>query len=309
MNKALIFPGQGSQYVGMGKSLADNFKESKEIFQRVDDALGENLSKLIWHGPDENLRRTQNTQPALMATSMASIAAARVVGFDFGNVKFAAGHSLGEYSAMCYAGAISLEDTAKILRKRGKAMQEAVSEGQGVMAAIIGIDLSKVKDILSKLQHQGVCEIANDNEPKQIVISGSIGKVQKAIEDLKEAGARRALLLPVSAPFHCTLMEPAAKVMEIEIQKLRVKDLEIPVVSNVSATTIQKSEEIKMSLIKQITHSVRWRESVSFLAKNGVEKFVEFGAGKVLSGLVRRALVSPTTINFGEFSDIKSLKE
>ena len=309
MNVALLFPGQGSQYVGMGKSLAENFLESKQVFERVDEALGENLSKLIWDGSEEVLKQTQNAQPALMATSMAAIEAARAVGFDFGNVRYVAGHSLGEYSALCCSGAMSLEDTAIILSKRGKAMQSAVKSGEGAMAAIIGISLEEVKEAISNILDHGVCEVANDNEPKQIVISGHKKKVEKALEILKAIGARRAILLPVSAPFHCSLMEPAVTELEGSILDLKLSNLNIPIVSNVTAKEMLGPKEVKISLIKQITYPVRWRESISYLSVKGINRFIEFGAGKVLSGLVKRILEDPMILNIGEFSDLEKLRE
>ncbi len=309
MSVALIFPGQGSQCIGMGKSLAENFSESKEVFQRIDEALGENLSKIMWEGSEANLKQTKNAQPALMAASMAAIEASRVRGFNFDNVKYVAGHSLGEYSALCYAGAITLEDTAIILRKRGQAMQDAVKVGEGAMAAIIGLGLAQVREALINISGDGVCEIANDNEPKQIVISGNTGKVHKALEILKEVGARKAVLLPVSAPFHCSLMEPAARVMEKEISNLDLSNLKIPLISNVSAGEISYPKEISKLLVKQITEPVRWRESISYLSDKGIGKFVEFGAGKVLSGLVKRIVEQPVTFNVGEFSDLDKLME
>ena len=252
MNTALIFPGQGSQYVGMGKSLAENFSESREIYERVDDALNESFSKLIWEGPEDLLRKTENTQPALMATSMAAIAAAKSLGFNFDQVSHVAGHSLGEYSALCSVGGISLEDSAKILRKRGKAMQEATPEGEGAMAAIIGIGIKEVDKVLSEISMAGVCEIANDNEPKQVVISGTRDKVCLCMDLLKEAGAKRTILLPVSAPFHCSLMQSAAEIMKQEILGLTVNNLNIPIVANISAKEISSEKDIKYSLVSQI---------------------------------------------------------
>lgn len=309
MNTALIFPGQGSQYVGMGKSLAENFSESREIYERVDDALNESFSKLIWEGPEDLLRKTENTQPALMATSMAAIAAAKSLGFNFDHVSHVAGHSLGEYSALCSVGGISLEDSAKILRKRGKAMQEATPEGEGAMAAIIGIGITEVDKVLSEISMAGVCEIANDNEPKQVVISGTRAKVCLCMDLLKEAGARRTVLLPVSAPFHCSLMQSAAEVMKREILGLTVNNLNIPIVANISAKEISLEKDIKHSLVSQITSRVRWTESITYLSKNNVVNFIEFGAGKVLSGLVKRIDPNSKTLNISEYEDLKKLEE
>ena len=309
MNTALIFPGQGSQYVGMGKSLAENFSESREIYERVDDALNESFSKLIWEGPEDLLRKTENTQPALMATSMAAIAAAKSLGFNFDQVSYVAGHSLGEYSALCSVGGISLEDSAKILRKRGKAMQEATPEGEGAMAAIIGIGIKEVDKVLSEISMAGVCEIANDNEPKQVVISGTRDKVCLCMDLLKEAGAKRTILLPVSAPFHCSLMQSAAEIMKQEILDLTVNNLNIPIVSNISAKEISSEKDIKYSLVSQITSRVRWTESITYLSKNNVVNFIEFGAGRVLSGLVKRIYPNSKTLNISEYQDLKKLEE
>ena len=309
MNTALIFPGQGSQYVGMGKSLAENFSESREIYERVDDALNESFSKLIWEGPEDLLRKTENTQPALMATSMAAIAAAKSLGFNFDQVSHVAGHSLGEYSALCSVGGISLEDSAKILRKRGKAMQEATPEGEGAMAAIIGIGIKEVDKVLSEISMAGVCEIANDNEPKQVVISGTRDKVCLCMDLLKEAGAKRTILLPVSAPFHCSLMQSAAEIMKQEIFGLTVNNLNIPIVANISAKEISSEKDIKHSLVSQITSRVRWTESITYLSKNNVVNFIEFGAGRVLSGLVKRIHPNSKTLNISEYQDLKKLEE
>lgn len=309
MATALIFPGQGSQYVGMGKCLADNFKVSKQIFQRVDEALQENLSRLIWDGSEAELKLTHNTQPALMAVSMAAIVAAKAEGFNFANVTYVAGHSLGEYSALCFANGVEVEDAAKILRSRGVAMQEAVPEGEGGMAAIIGLSIKAVKEILSSLPSLEICEVANDNEPRQVVISGNLKKVEKAMLTLKDMGARRTILLPVSAPFHCSLMEPAAKSMEEQINNLKVSPLTVPLVSNVTAEQVFSASEIKSLLIKQITHTVRWRESILFLSNRNVQNFIEFGAGKVLGGLVKRILPQASIFNVGETTGVKKLME
>ena len=293
----------------MGKSLAENFSESREIYERVDDALNESFSKLIWEGPEDLLRKTENTQPALMATSMAAIAAAKSLGFNFDQVSHVAGHSLGEYSALCSVGGISLEDSAKILRKRGKAMQEATPEGEGAMAAIIGIGIKEVDKVLSEISMAGVCEIANDNEPKQVVISGTRDKVCFCMDLLKEAGAKRTILLPVSAPFHCSLMQSAAEIMKQEILGLTVNNLNIPIVANISAKEISSEKDIKHSLVSQITSRVRWTESITYLSKNNVVNFIEFGAGRVLSGLVKRIHPNSKTLNISEYQDLKKLEE
>ena len=309
MSTALIFPGQGSQYVGMGKCLSENFRESKEIFQRVDEALQENLSKLIWHGSEAELKLTQNTQPALMAMSMAAIAAAKAEGFNLNDVTYVAGHSLGEYSALCFANGLELEDAAKILRRRGLAMQDAVPQGLGGMAAIIGLDINKVHETLASLSSGEVCEVANDNDPRQVVISGNLEKVKEAMLKLKDTGARRTILLPVSAPFHCSLMGPAAAQMEEFIMNLKVSPITIPLVSNVTAEEVLITSDIKSLLVKQITHSVRWRESMLYLSTCKVNNFIEFGAGKVLGGLIKRILPQASILNVGDTKDIKNLME
>ena len=282
--------------------------ESREIYERVDDAL-KKVFPTIWEGPEDLLRKTENTQPALMATSMAAIAAAKSLGFNFDQVSHVAGHSLGEYSALCSVGGISLEDSAKILRKRGKAMQEATPEGEGAMAAIIGIGIKEVDKVLSQISMAGVCEIANDNEPKQVVISGTRDKVCLCMDLLKEAGAKRTILLPVSAPFHCSLMQSAAEIMKQEILGLNVNNLNIPIVANISAKEISSEKDIKQSLVSQITSRVRWTESVTYLSKNNVVNFIEFGAGRVLSGLVKRIDPNSKTLNISEYQDLKKLEE
>ena len=304
MNTALIFPGQGSQYVGMGKSLAENFSESREIYERVDDALNESFSKLIWEGPEDLLRKTENTQPALMATSMAAIAAAKSLGFNFDQVSHVAGHSLGEYSALCSVGGISLEDSAKILRKRGKAMQDATPEGEGAMAAIIGIGIKEVDKVLSQVSMAGVCEIANDNEPKQVVISGTRDKVRLCMDLLKEAGAKRTVLLPVSAPFHCSLMEPAAENMEIALKKIKLVEPDFPIICNVSSIPETSTQIIKNNLILQITHRVRWRETMESLSRLGINQIVEMGSGKVLTGLAKRGAPELNSLNLENSEEI-----
>ena len=289
MSYALTFPGQGSQSVGMGQEIAAASAEARAVFDAVDDALGGRLSDVIFSGPEEALKLTANTQPALMAVSLAVLRAAEAQGFDLTNAAYVAGHSLGEYSALCAAGALSVEDTAKLLRIRGNAMQEAVAPGEGAMAAFIGADLAQAEAIAESATDAGsVCEVANDNAPGQIVLSGHKAAVERAIENAKTAGIKRAVLLPVSAPFHCSLMRPAAVAMEQALANVEIKSPIVPIVTNVTATATQDPELIRQSLVEQVTGRVRWRETVSYLSAQGVGTVYEIGAGKVLTGLVRR---------------------
>ncbi len=287
--KAIVFPGQGSQAVGMGKSLADEFPAARRVFEEVDEALGENLSALIWDGDIETLTLTSNAQPALMATSMAAIAALESEGVDMSSASFVAGHSLGEYSALCAAGAFSLADTARLLRVRGRAMQDAVPAGEGAMAAIVGLPIETVVAIAAESCTVGVCEVANDNDPGQVVISGHRKAVESAAELAAGKGARRSIMLPVSAPFHCSLMSPAAEQMRLALEDANIGLASIPVVCNVDAARISTPEEIRSALIRQVTGTVRWRESVGYLYSCGVTRAWEVGAGNVLSGLIRRS--------------------
>lgn len=289
MTRAFVFPGQGAQTIGMGKEFADHYASAMAVFQEVDDALGENLSKLIWEGDIAELTLTQNAQPALMATSIAAMRALEAQGVDINAADFVAGHSLGEYSALCAAGAISLTDTAKLLRIRGNAMQDAVPVGLGAMAAILGLDFAAVQDIANAASADGdVCQAANDNDPSQVVVSGHKGAVERACELAKEAGAKRAMLLPVSAPFHCALMQPAADAMAAALADVDVKSPAVPVIANVLASATSDADEIKKLLVQQVTGSVRWRESVEWMGANGVTEVFEIGAGKALSGMIRR---------------------
>jgi len=285
---AFLFPGQGAQAIGMGKDLAENFLVSKNVFEEVDDALGQDLSGLIWDGDIETLTLTENAQPALMATSIAAIKALEDEGIKFDQASYIAGHSLGEYSALCAAGSLSLTDTAKLLRIRGKAMQDAVPFGLGAMAAILGLDFETVSQITNLSSDDQICQAANDNDPGQVVISGHKNAVDQTIELAKDAGAKRAVLLPVSAPFHCSLMQPAADIMAKALNDIKLEDPIVPLIANVSANEQNNGDVIKDLLIEQVTGSVRWRESIEFMSSKGVSEVFEIGAGKALSGMVRR---------------------
>ena len=285
---AFLFPGQGAQAIGMGKDLAENFVASKNVFEEVNDALGQDLSGLIWDGDIETLTLTENAQPALMATSIAAIKALEAEGIKFDQASYIAGHSLGEYSALCAAGSLSLTDTAKLLRIRGKAMQDAVPFGLGAMAAILGLDFETVSQITNLSSDDQICQAANDNDPGQVVISGHKNAVEQTIELAKDAGAKRAVLLPVSAPFHCSLMQPAADIMAKALNDIKLEDPIVPLVANVRANEQNNGDIIKDLLIEQVTGSVRWRESIEFMSSKGVSEVFEIGAGKALSGMVRR---------------------
>ena len=285
---AFLFPGQGAQAIGMGKDLAENFLVSNNVFEEVNDALGQDLSGLIWDGDIETLTLTENAQPALMTTSIAAIKALEAEGIKFDQASYIAGHSLGEYSALCAAGSLSLTDTAKLLRIRGKAMQDAVPFGLGAMAAILGLDFETVSQITNLSSDDQICQAANDNDPGQVVISGHKNAVDQTIELAKDAGAKRAVLLPVSAPFHCSLMQPAAEIMAKALNDIKLEDPIVPLVANVRANEQNNGDMIKDLLIEQVTGSVRWRESIEFMISKGVSEVFEIGAGKALSGMVRR---------------------
>lgn len=289
MTVAFTFPGQGSQAVGMGKELADAFPEARAVFDEVDDALGEKLTDVMWNGPEETLTLTANAQPALMAVSIAAIRVMEARGLDLGSkVSYVAGHSLGEYSALCAAGTFTLADTARLLRIRGNAMQAAVPAGKGAMAAIIGLDHAAVQAICGAVASLGSCQVANDNGGGQLVISGEKAAVEKAAELAKEQKAMRAILLPVSAPFHSSLMAPAADAMAEALGKVTAKNPVVPVIANVRAAPVTDASEIVKLLVEQVTGQVRWRETVEWFARNGVTSLYEIGSGKVLTGLVRR---------------------
>ncbi|MBO9396805.1 ACP S-malonyltransferase [Shimia sp. R9_2] len=288
MSRAFVFPGQGAQTIGMGKALAEAYPEAQAIFNEVDDALGDNLSKLIWEGDQETLTLTQNAQPALMATSLAAMTALYVEGIAVTDASCVAGHSLGEYSALAAAGAISVGDTARLLRTRGQAMQAAVPVGEGAMAAILGLDFATVQEVAEAAAEGEVCQAANDNDPTQVVVSGAKAAVERAAEIAKEKGARRAVMLPVSAPFHCALMQPAADVMAEALANVEIKAPAVPLFANVRAAAVRDPDEIRKLLVEQVTGSVRWRESVINMAADGVTEFWEIGAGKALSGMIRK---------------------
>lgn len=289
MSRAFVFPGQGAQTVGMGKALAEAYPAAKAVYDEVDAALGEKLSALIWEGDIAELTLTQNAQPALMATSMAVLAALAAEGITVEkDVNFVAGHSLGEYSALCAAGALSLSDTARLLRIRGLAMQEAVPVGVGAMAALLGLDFAAAMEVAAEAAQGEVCQAANDNDPAQVVVSGHKGAVERAVEIAKARGAKRALMLPVSAPFHCALMQPAAHKMAEALSAVVISKPTVPVVVNVRAEAVTEPDRIFDLLVAQITGSVRWRESVMWMQTAGVTEFWEIGAGKALSGMVKR---------------------
>lgn len=306
--RAFVFPGQGAQVVGMGRALAEAYPSAAAVFSEVDDALGENLSALVWEGDIETLTLTQNAQPALMATSIAALRALEAEGYGIKDAAFVAGHSLGEYSALCAAGSLSLADTARLLRLRGQAMQEAVPVGQGAMAAILGLDFAAVTQLAADAAEGEVCQAANDNDPAQVVISGHKAAVERAAALAKERGAKRALMLPVSAPFHSALMQPAAAVMAEALAGVEIVAPAVPLVANVRASAVSDPAEIRRLLVEQVTGSVRWRESVEFLTGAGVTEFWEIGAGKALSGMIKRIAKDAVVKNVGAPADIAALK-
>ncbi|MGD0764102.1 MAG: ACP S-malonyltransferase [Roseiarcus sp.] len=311
MTTALVFPGQGSQTAGMGKALADAFPAAAEVFARVDAALGEKLSKVIFEGPEAELTLTANAQPALMATSLAALRALESeAGLDVArDAAFVAGHSLGEYSALCAAGALTLEDAARLLRIRGQAMQRAVPVGEGAMAAILGLDFVEASTIAAQAASDlyltgAICEAANDNGGGQVAISGTKAAVERAMELAKLKGAKRALALPVSAPFHCALMRPAAEAMAAALAKATILAPKVPLVANVSASPTVDPAVIRDNLVAQVTGTVRWRESVIYMSAHGVTRFVELGAGKVLAGLIKRIVDGAIATSVGTPADV-----
>ncbi len=306
MARAFIFPGQGSQDVGMGKALADTFPSAKAVFDEVDEALGQKLSAIMWDGPKETLTLTENAQPALMAVSMAVMRVLeREKGFSLPDkVKFVAGHSLGEYSALAAAGAFSLADAARLLKLRGQAMQKAVPVGLGAMAALLGVGIEIAEKVAAEAAQGDVCQVANDNEPTQVVLSGHKSAIDRVAEIGKKYGVRRAVPLPVSAPFHCALMQPAADAMAAALASVTVRSPSVPVIANVLAKPITDPDEIRKRLVEQVTGTVRWRECVATMAANGVDEFYEIGAGKVLAGLVKRTATTANAASLGTPADI-----
>jgi len=308
MSIALLFPGQGSQMVGMGRALAQTYPAARRVFDEVDAALGAHLSTLIWEGPAEELTLTANTQPALMAVSLAAL---RVLEAEAGvsparDVRFVAGHSLGEYSALAAAGALTISDTARLLRMRGQAMQKAVPVGAGAMAALLGLEFDAAKAVAAEAAQGQVCEPANDNGGGQVVVSGDKAAVERAVEIAKSRGAKRAMMLPVSAPFHCALMQPAADAMAQALAGVTIGKPSPPLVANVVAQAISDPPEITRRLVEQVTGTVRWRECVAYMAREGVTRFYEIGAGKVLSGLVKRIAGGATATAIGTPEDVKA---
>jgi len=310
MAVAFVFPGQGSQTVGMGKPLADAFAPARRVFAEVDDALGEPLSQTIWDGPADKLTLTENAQPALMAVSLAVIRVLEAeAGLDLArDAAFVAGHSLGEYSALAAAGAFSIADAAKLLRIRGRTMQKAVPVGAGAMAALVGVEFAATEAIAAEAASAGVCTAANDNGGGQVVLSGDKAAVERAVDIAKARGVRRAMMLPVSAPFHCSLMQPAADAMAQALAQISVKPPCVPLVANVLARPISDPADIVRSLVQQVTGTVRWRESVLYMAQHGATRFYEVGAGRVLSGLIKRIVETAEASPIGTPDDVAGFK-
>jgi [acyl-carrier-protein] S-malonyltransferase len=305
---AFVFPGQGSQDVGMGRELAEKFQSARDVFDEVDAALSQKLSDLMWTGTKEELTLTENAQPALMAVSMAVM---RVLERDFGvsikdHVSFVAGHSLGEYSALCAAGTFGIGDAARLLRIRGQAMQKAVPVGEGAMVALLGVGLDVAEKVAAEAAQGEVCQIANDNEPTQVVLSGTKSAMDRVIELGKKHGVRRAVPLPVSAPFHCALMQPAADAMEAALGDVTINAPAVPLIANVLAAPISDPAEIKTRLVEQVTGTVRWRETVTYMTAHGVTDIYEIGAGKVLAGLSKRIEKSLNATNLGNSAEIEA---
>jgi [acyl-carrier-protein] S-malonyltransferase len=310
MTRAFIFPGQGSQTVGMGKALADAFPQAKAVFDEVDEALSQKLSTLMWQGPAEDLTLTANTQPALMAVSLAAI---RVLEAEAGldlkkHAAYVAGHSLGEYSALAAAGSLSISDTARLLRIRGNAMQNAVPVGQGAMAALLGLEYDAALEVAREAAQGEVCDAANDNGGAQVVVSGHKAAVERAVALAQAKGAKRAIMLAVSAPFHCALMQPAADAVREALGSVTVNVPAVPVVANVEAAPIADPGAIRDALVRQVTGTVRWRESVAYMAAQGVDSFYEVGSGKVLTGLVKRIAAGASAAAIGGPEDIAAFK-
>ncbi|HUG60574.1 MAG TPA: ACP S-malonyltransferase [Methylomirabilota bacterium] len=307
MSNGFVFPGQGSQSVGMGKTLADAYPAARAVFAEVDDTLGEALSTLIFEGPEDRLTLTANAQPALMAVSLAALAALEAEGVTLeAHAAYVAGHSLGEYSALAAAGSLSIADAARLLRIRGNAMQAAVPAGQGAMAALLGLDFETARAVAEEAAGGDVCEAANDNAPGQVVVSGDKAAVERAVEIAKARGAKRAMLLQVSAPFHCRLMAPAAEAMAEALAAAHIHAPRVPLVANVTAAPIVDPDEIRRRLVEQVTGTVRWRESVATLRELGVDRFVEIGSGRVLAGLIKRIAADSAQISVGTPDEAKA---
>jgi [acyl-carrier-protein] S-malonyltransferase len=310
MSRAFVFPGQGAQTIGMGRALAEAYPAARAVFNEVDAALGEKLSALIWEGDIAELTLTQNAQPALMATSIAALRALEAEGITVAkDAAFVAGHSLGEYSALCAAGALDLADTARLLRIRGRAMQEATPVGLGAMAALLGLDYETATAVAAEAAQGEVCQAANDNDPAQVVVSGHKAAVERAVEIAKARGAKRALILPVSAPFHCALMQPAAHMMAEALAAVVIAKPVVPVVVNVRAEAVTEPDRIRDLLVAQVTGAVRWRESVQWMEGAGVTEFWEIGAGKALSGMIKRIVTGDVvTRTIGTPEDVVAAK-
>jgi len=304
MSRAFVFPGQGAQTIGMGRDLAQTYPAAQAVYDEVDDALGEKLSALIWEGDQDALTLTQNAQPALMATSIATMRALEAEGITIADAAFVAGHSLGEYSALAAAGALSVADAARLLRIRGRAMQEAVPVGIGAMAALLGLDFDAAHAVAEEAAQGQVCQAANDNDPAQVVVSGHKEAVERAVEIAKLKGAKRAVILPVSAPFHCALMQPAAEVMRAALAEVTLNTPVVPLVPNVRAEAVSDPDTIRALLVEQVTGSVRWRESILWMADHGVTEAWEIGAGKALSGMIRRIVREMESRAIGTSDDV-----
>ena len=308
MTRAFVFPGQGAQTIGMGRALAETYPAAKAVFDEVDAALGEKLSALIWDGDIADLTLTANAQPALMATSIAALRAMQAEGVAITDASFVAGHSLGEYSALAAVGALSISDAARLLRIRGRAMQAAVPVGEGAMAALLGMDFDTAIGVAQEAAQGQVCQAANDNDPAQVVVSGHRAAIERAVEIAKGRGAKRAMLLPVSAPFHCALMQPAADAMADALAQVTINAPLVPVVANVRAEAVSDPALIRALLVEQVTGSVRWRESIGWMAAQGVTEFWEIGAGKALSGMIKRIAAGSATRTFATPDDVAMLR-
>jgi len=313
MTNLLVFPGQGSQFVGMGKAFADNFAASREVYEEVNESLGQNLTKIMWEGDMDELTKTENAQPAIMSVSIAVLRAIETeIGIDFSRVSYVAGHSLGEYSALVAVRSLNLSVAAKLLRLRGQSMQKAVPLGEGAMAALIGADVNQAEDLVNIITSKypnRICDVANDNAPGQVVVSGHSDAIEAAMEISSNYGAKRALKLPVSAPFHSRLMEPAAEIMDDAFQDVSFSDPIVPLISNVTASIVSSGHELHNLLVRQITERVRWAESIKYAFENGVVTSIEIGAGKVLTGMIKRISGEANIISVSEPNQIDEFKQ